>query len=42
VVKLRKIRDRMLTRQGKKIAEERHKFMVDFFDRLNKEVERKL
>ena len=38
VVKLRKIRDRMITRQGKKIAEERHKFMVDFFDRLNKEV----
>jgi len=42
VVKLRKIRERMLTRQGKKIAEERHKFMVQFFDRLNKEVEGEL
>jgi len=42
VVKLRKIRDRMLTRHGKKIAEERHTFMTDFFDRLNREVEGKL
>ena len=39
VVKLRKIRKRMLTKHGKKIAEERHRFMVDFFDRLNREVE---
>lgn len=41
VVKLRKIRDRMLTRQGRRIAEERHNFMVGFFDRLNREVEGK-
>lgn len=42
VVKLRTIRDRMLTRHGKKMAEVRHRFMVDFFERLNKEVEGKL
>jgi len=36
---LRKIKDRMLTEEGKIIAEERHKFMADFFDRLNKEVD---
>ena len=38
-VKLRKIKDRMLTVEGKKIAERRHRFMVNFFDRLNKEVD---
>ena len=42
VVKLRRIRDKMLTPEGKRIAEERHQFMVDFFDRLNKEVGGKL
>ncbi|MEW6623912.1 MAG: HD domain-containing protein [Bacillota bacterium] len=42
MVKLRKIKDRMLTQEGKHIAEERHKFMVDFFDRLNKEVDGQL
>lgn len=41
-VKLRKIRNRMFTKEGKKIARERHKFMVDFFERLNKEVDGKL
>jgi len=40
--KLRKVKDRMLTREGKRIAEERHQFMVDFFDRLKEEVEGKL
>lgn len=39
MVKLRKVKDRILTNEGKKIAEERHNFMVDFFDRLNKEVD---
>jgi uncharacterized protein len=39
LVKLSKIRDRMLTREGRKLAEERHEFMVEFFDRLNREVE---
>jgi uncharacterized protein len=39
LVKLSKLKDRMLTEEGKRIAEERHKFMIDFFDRLNKEVD---
>lgn len=39
MVKLRKVRDRMLTNEGKKIAEKRHDFMASFFDRLNKEVD---
>ena len=39
IVKLRKIKDRMLTEEGKRIAEERHKFMVEFFDRIDKEVD---
>ncbi|MFP4605164.1 MAG: HD domain-containing protein [Bacteroidales bacterium] len=38
LVKLRKIKDRVLTDEGKRLAEERHKFMSGFFDRLNKEV----
>jgi len=37
LVKLRKIKDRMSTSEGKRIARERHKFMADFFSRLNKE-----
>lgn len=39
LVKLRKIKDKILTEEWKKIAQERHKFMELFFDRLNKEVE---
>ncbi len=39
IVKLRKIKDRMLTKEGKRLAKERHKFMDDFFERLNKEVD---
>jgi len=39
MVKLRKIKDRMLTKEGKRIAKGRHDFMVKFFDRLNKEVD---
>jgi len=39
IVKLSKIKDKMLTSEGKKIAEERHNFMVKFFDRLNEEVD---
>ncbi len=42
IVKLRKIKDKMLTQEGKRIAEERHKFMEEFFERLNKEVEGEL
>ena len=39
MIKLRKVKERMLTDEGKHIAKERHKFMVEFFDRLNKEVD---
>lgn len=39
MVKLRKLKDKMLTKEGKKIAEKRHNFMEEFFNILNKEVE---
>ena len=42
MVKLRKIKDKMITEKGKKLAEGRHKFMVEFFDRLDKEFEGEL
>ncbi|MDD3301927.1 MAG: HD domain-containing protein [Candidatus Gracilibacteria bacterium] len=38
-VKLKKIKDRMLTEEGKKVAQTRHDFMEFFFERLNKEVD---
>lgn len=38
-VKLRHIKDRMLTREGNRIAEKRHRFIADFLDRLKKEVD---
>ncbi len=38
MVKLKKVKDRMLTEEGKRIAEERHAFMEEFFDMLNKEI----
>lgn len=38
LVKLGKIKSRMFTREGKRIARVRHKFMSEFFDRLNKEM----
>ncbi len=38
-VKLCLIRDRMLTDTGKQIADDRHAFMVNFFDRFIKEYE---
>ena len=38
-VKLKFLKDKMLTNEGKRIAEERHKFMEIFFDRLNREVD---
>ncbi len=37
LVKLNRVKDRMFTREGKRIARERHRFMAAFFDRLNKE-----
>lgn len=36
-VKLEKIKDRIYTSEGKRIAAERHEFMVAFFERLKKE-----
>ncbi|NQU79228.1 HD domain-containing protein [Candidatus Woesearchaeota archaeon] len=41
MVKLRKIKDRMLTEEGRRVAEDRHQFMVDFFNRINDEVKGK-
>ncbi len=41
-VKLCKIKDRMLTDEGTKMAEERHRFMVDFFQRLDEEASGKV
>lgn len=38
VVKLSKLKDRMLTAEGRCIAAERHAFMEEFFKRLDKEV----
>jgi len=38
-VKLCKIRDRMITNEGKRIAEARHAFMEQFFDRFLREYE---
>jgi len=42
LVKLRRVRGRMTTREGKRIAAERHRFMAAFFDRLNKETDGEL
>ncbi|MBP7867881.1 MAG: HD domain-containing protein [Acidobacteria bacterium] len=38
LVKLSRLRERMLTDAGRRLAEERHTFMEAFFDRLNREV----
>lgn len=37
-VKLRKVRDKMLTPEGRRIANERHEFMEIFFKRLEREI----
>ena len=39
LVKLGRVKDPMTTREGKRIAVERHRFMAAFFDRLNKETD---
>lgn len=39
VVKLSKLKNKMFTPAGKKIAKERHKFMKDFFNRFKKELD---
>lgn len=37
-VKLKKIKDRMFTQEGKRLAEERHNYMMSFFNRTQKEI----
>lgn len=39
MVKLRWIKDRMFTREGRRIARARHAFMVGFFARLDREID---
>ena len=39
LVKLINIKDLLYTYEGKRLAKERHDFMVSFFERLNKEVD---
>jgi uncharacterized protein len=39
LVKLSRVRDRMTTREGRRIAAERHRYMTAFFDRLNRETD---
>ncbi len=42
VVKLRKVKDKLMTKEGKRLAEERHEFMIEFFERLNQETQGEL
>ncbi len=37
-VKLQRVKERMLTETGRQLAEERHRFMVAYFERLTQEV----
>lgn len=39
LIKLSKLKDRMLTREGKRLAEGRDGFMKSFFERINREVD---
>ena len=39
ILKRRFVKDKLFTKEGKRIAKGRHDFMVEFFDRLNKEVD---
>jgi uncharacterized protein len=38
MVKLKHVKSRMLTKTGRRLAQERHQFMVNFFKRLDREV----
>jgi len=42
LVKLRRVKDRMTTREGRRIAAGRHRFMTAFFERLHKETDGEL
>ncbi len=37
-LKLSKIKDQMLTKEGRRLAEDRYRFMEEFFERLHREV----
>lgn len=39
LVKLIKIKDKIQTAEGKRLAEQRHNFMAEFFERMNAEVD---
>jgi uncharacterized protein len=39
LAKLRHVHERMLTREGKRLAEKRHAFMERFFDQMQEEIE---
>jgi uncharacterized protein len=39
LVKLHKVKDRVLTNEGRRIAQGRHAYMIQFFERLNNEVD---
>jgi uncharacterized protein len=38
LVKLRSVKDRIFTREGRRMARDRHRFMAEYFNRLNREV----
>ncbi|NPA49427.1 MAG: phosphohydrolase, partial [Thermodesulfobacteria bacterium] len=40
--KLSKIKDQLLTEEGRRLAAERYRFMEEFFERLHKEVKGEL
>ena len=42
LVKLRYIKNRLLTPEGRRLAKERHDFMVEFFKRMKQEMEGKI
>jgi uncharacterized protein len=42
MVKLRTVKDKMLTDEGRRLAQERHDFMIDYFRRLDEEVKGEL
>ena len=42
VIKLSKVKDKLLTDEGKRIAEQRHNFMENFFNRFLKEIDGEL
>lgn len=41
-IKLKKVKNKIITNTGKRIAEERHRFMKEYFDRFWKEVKGEL